>query len=135
MAHTITKTTYQLSENGHRAIYHISLISDGVTADLNKYVIVDPVTDLGLTSAARLAIESVEYNFIGFDAYLDFDSGNPTDDLAWCLARGLDSTRFNPDTGVKDQSGLDGTGKIQLNTVGFSAAGSLGTIIIKVRKS
>jgi len=135
MAHTITKTAYQLSAQGNRAVYHISLISDGSTADLSKLVIVDPVVDLGMTSAARLSIESVEYNFIGFDAYLDFDSGNPTDDLAWCLSQQLDSSRFDQNTGVKDQSGLDGTGKLQLNTIGFNAAGSLGTIIIKVRKS
>jgi len=133
MAHKITKTAYQLSKNGHTAKYHISLVSDGVTAELSKYVIIDPVADLGLASNARLVLESVQYNFIGFDAYLDFDSGNPDDPMAWCLSRQLDRGGFDPNTGVKDQSGLSGTGKLQLNTVGFNAAGSKGSMIVKVR--
>lgn len=136
MAHTVEITTLQKAENGHRAIFHIGLISDGVSAELTDRLVVDPVVDLGLTADSRLVIEWVGYNFIGFDATLHFDSGLSTDNLAWCLGRENAASTFNTEIGVKDQSGIGtGTGKLEIDTFGFSSAGSRGTIMLKVRNS
>ncbi len=136
MAHTVKITTLQKADDGHRSIFHIGLISDGASVELADRLIVDPVVDLGLTANARLVIEWVTYNFIGFDATLHFDSGDPDDDIAWCLSRELGMSGFNTEIGVKDQSGIGtGTGKLEIDTFGFSDAGSQGTIMIKVRNS
>ncbi len=136
MAHTVTITTLQHAGNGHRSIYHIGLISDGVSAELTDRLVVDPVVDLGLTADARLAIEWVGYNFIGFDATLHYDSGLPTDNIAWCLGRDNAASTFNTEIGIKDQSGIGtGTGKLEIDTFGFSSAGSQGTIMLMVRNS
>jgi len=133
MAHDVSITT--LLQGNQYAIYHVALVSDGVSAELNDEVIIDPVVDLGLKSSARLLVENIEYNFSGFDARLEFDSGLVDDNLIWVLSRDLSTHSFLPYGGLKDPSGLDGTGKIQLSTVDFSNADAQGSLIIKIRYS
>ena len=129
MAHTVAVTTLL---SGYKSILHVALISDGASGELADRVLITPA-DLGLTSSARLAVESVEYNFAGFDARLEFDSGVVDDNLIWVLSRNLSCHDFMPYGGLKDPSGLDGTGKIQLSTSGFGTAGAQGSLIIKLR--
>jgi len=134
MAHKITIT--QLIPGNHLSQFHIFLESDGATADLSDYVIVDPVADLGLTAKARPAIEMITYNFKGFDAKVEFDSGLVDDSMIWVLPQSADNhVCFKAWGGLKDQSGPDGTGKLLLSTNGFSAAGSMGSILIQVRNA
>lgn len=132
MAHTVTVTP--LLAGAHRSIYHIGLVSDGISGDLNSEIIITPAM-LGLKSSARLAIESVEYNFTGFNGILEFDSGIVDDNLIWALNSNLSSQDFLPYGGLKDPSNGDGTGNILFSTDGLSSLGSVGTMILKIRNS
>ena len=120
----------------YRSQFHIFIESDGASGELTDSVLIDPVADLGLTSSARLSIEMVTYNFSGFDARIEFDTGLVADKIIWVLPEGSDNEiDFNPWGGLKDQSGVDGTGKIQITTNGFTAAGDQGSMLIIVRNA
>jgi len=131
MANTVTITTVN---NGPRnLILHVYLKSDGAEGELVDEVIVDPI-DFGLPSTTRFAIENIQYNFVGFDAVVEFDTGLVDDKMMWVLGETNDSTDFGFINGLKDRSGLDGTGKIQISTTGFTAVSDQGSMIIAVRK-
>lgn len=134
MAHDITIT--KILPGSHRSQFHIYLKSDGGSGELTDYVIVDPVVDLGLKSSARLAIEMITYSFAGFDARVEFDTGLVGDKMIWLLPQSADNhVSFKEWGGLKDLSGLDGTGKIQLSTNGFASANSEGSMLIMVRNA
>jgi len=134
MAHKITVTNILPGE--HRSQFHVFLLSDGVSGELSDYVLIDPVADLGINSIGRPAIEMITYNFAGFDARVEFDSGLVDDNMIWVLPQvGDNHIDFNPWGGLKDKSGIDGTGNLQITTTGFGAADSQGSILLMVRHS
>jgi hypothetical protein len=130
MAHSIKRT--KLIEGTYKAIYHISFVGDGESADLVDYVLVDPVADLGLTASTRCFVERVEYSFSGFDGQLEFDSGLVDDNQIWVLNRDLHYHDFTCYGGLQDKSGPDGTGKIQISTTGLMDANSKGSLILSI---
>ena len=132
MAHKVVIT--KILPGNYRSQFHIFFESDGASGELTDYILVDPVVDLGLTSSDRLAIEMITYNFTGFDSRVEFDTGLVDDKMIWVLpANGDNHICFKPWGGLKDQSGLDGTGKLQITTNGFASAGSQGSILLMVR--
>ena len=132
MTHSVTVTP--LMVGAHRSIYHVGFVSDGVSADLNGEILITPAM-VGLTSSARLAIESVEYNFTGFNGVIEFDSGIVEKNLIWSLNSNLSSQNFNSYGGLKDTSDVDGTGNILFTSSGLSAASAVGTMILMIRNS
>lgn len=134
MANTVTITN--ILPGNHRSQYHIFLKSDGASGELTDEVLVDPVNDLGIDKASKIVIEQITYNFSGFDARIEFDNGLVDDNMMWVLPEGGDNhLDFNPWGGLKDFPGLDGSGAIQINTTGFTAAGDEGSILLMVRNS
>jgi len=134
MAHTIEVTN--ILPGTHRSQFHVYLLSDGASGELTDEVLIDPVADLGLSSDARPVIEMITYNFSSFDGRVEFDSGLVDDYMIWALPQGSGNhIDFNMWGGLKDKSGLDGTGKIQLSTTGFGVAGAEGSMLIMVRNS
>jgi hypothetical protein len=132
MAHSVVIT--KILPGNYRSQFHIFFESDGVSGELTDYVLVDPIADLGLKSTARLAIEMMTFSLDGFDARIEFDSGLVADRMIWVLPENGDNhVCFDAWGGLKDQSGLDGTGKIQITTSGFATAGSQGSLLLMVR--
>lgn len=132
MAHIVTIT--KILPGAHRSQFHIFLLSDGASGELEDEVLVDPVGDLGILASSKIVIEMITYDFAGFDARIEFNNGQVADNMIWVLPQRADNhLDFNPWGGLKDFPGLDGTGAIQLTTTGFSNAGSQGTILIMVR--
>lgn len=135
MANTVK---VKILENGQRnLIVAVFLKSDGVTGELNKRTIIDPVADLGLKPSARLSLYKIMYNFAGFDSMVEFDCGveDPSfNNFKWVLSEGAnakaDFSRFG---GVRDDSGINGTGKLQLTTAGFTSSTDFGSIIFELR--
>ena len=114
-------------------ILSVFLQSDGASGDLNKQVLLDP-TSLGLPSTSRFSLYRVHYNFAGFDGILEFDSGVVTPTFRWVLVEGANAPEdFEPLGGLKDLSGIDGTGKLMISTLGFNSSQDVGSIIIKLR--
>lgn len=132
MANTVNVT---IMEKGPRNLFlHVYLQSDGVSGDLNKYVLIDPVADLGFNITARFELRRIDYNYSGFDSVIEFDSGGVTPTFKWVLTEGANApVDFDFCGGVRDTSGLDGTGKLMLTTTGFNNSADSGSMIIKLR--
>ena len=132
MAHKIVIT--KILPGTYRSQFHIFFESDGASGELVDQVLVDPVVDLGLKSTARLSIQMLTFSFAGFDARIEFDSGLVDDRMLWVLPQNSDNhVCFDCWGGLKDNSGLDGTGKIQITTKGFGTAGAQGSLLLMVR--
>ena len=118
---------------GRHSTFHVYMRSDGVAGELVDQVIIDPVADLGLTSAERMAIEKIQYSLFGFQARIEFDTGLVEDKMLWVL-HGTDTVDFQSESGLKDRSSaLDGTGKLLISTNGFTSTDDEGSFYIKVR--
>ena len=127
----IVKT--MLSDGPSKSIISIFLLSDGIEGELTNYVLLDPQVDLTPT-AKNLTIQQIWYSFSWFDALLTFDDLVPYP--SWQLTRDADNYfDFRYFGGLKDRSGIDSTGKLFLTTNGFAPIGSIGTIIIEVKKN
>lgn len=135
MAHTVEHTV--LLDGPRHAIIHFYLKSDGLSPDLSKVALIDPNTDLSppMSKDPALIVEEIMYDFAGFDACIQFDSGLIEDNYIWVLPEGASAhVDFTPYGGFKDRSGLDGTGKLTISTFGLLSIGDQGSMIIKVRK-
>ena len=116
-----------------KAIFYVYFKADGL-GELVDQVLIDPQVDLE-PKANRIRVEEITYNFAGFDAAIEFDSGLVDDTPIWVLPQGTEShVCFNQIGGFSDVSGLDGTGKLLLTTPGFDAATKQGSMVITVRK-
>lgn len=134
MAHTVSVT--KLMDGQRNAAFHIFIKSDGASADLTDYVVIDPALsfDPNLANNPAMTVEEIYYDLAGFDAYLEFDY-MLSDTPLWAMSGGqYAEAEFDCVGGLKDRSNeLDGTGKLQITTSGLTA-GKFGSIIIKVRK-
>lgn len=133
MANIVDVTT--LLDGPRHAIVQVYLQSDGSGNELEDHVLLDPVNDFGLTSDQRFSVEEILFNFTGFDATIQFDTGVITKNVIWVLPEGASNyVDFRPFGGFKDRSELDGTGKLQMNTLGFTSVNSFGSMVLKIRK-
>ena len=120
---------------GSVVIYAIYLKSDGATGELVNLTLIDPVVDLGLPAKSRLTLDELTYNFAGFDASINFASGLIEPTFKWVLSEGTNHpVDFRTYGGLIDDSGLDGTGRLQITTTGFTSTVDQGSMLIKVRK-
>lgn len=135
MAHTVNVT--KLMDGPKNAAFHVFIKSDGASADLVGYTIIDPAEsfDPGLKNKPVITVDEIYYDLTGFDAFLAFDhllSNTPL----WAMSRSQCSeAEFGCVGGLKDRSNpLDGTGKLQITTNGLTA-GFCGAMVIKIRKN
>lgn len=132
MSNRIIKTN--LSDGPQKAIFSYYLESDGVEGELTNYVLVDPQVDFAPGIPYQVSIQQIWYSLSWFDTLLTFDDLTPYP--SWNLVRdGHNYFDFRYFGGIKDRSGIDTTGKVFLTTNGFAPAGSIGTIIIEVKKN
>ena len=133
MANTVDTTV--LLDGPRHLIMQIFLQSDGGGNELNNFVLLDPVEDLGLQKGSRFSIDEILFNLAGFDATISFDTGLVDKNMIWVLPEGASNyVDFRPFGGFKDRSTLDGTGKILISTLGFTSVNSFGSLLLKVKK-
>src|SRR5882757_8830026 len=121
MAHTINVTKILDTTNAKHAIFQIFLMSDGVSGELNKFTIIDPVIDLGFSKGTpTLAVVELWFEFIGFNVRLEY--GGLTQYPIWVMPSSASDNNicFSEFGGLKDRSGIDGNGKLQITTTGFN---------------
>lgn len=108
--------------------------SDGSTGELTNYNILVPTTDLNLPAKSRLTLDELIYNFAGFDACISFGSGAIDPTFKWVLSEGTNHPiNFRPYGALIDDSGIDGTGALQITTTGFTSSVDQGSLLIKLR--
>ena len=133
MANTVN---IKLIENGERNVnVLVYLRSDGVTGELVNQTLIDPVVDLGMLINQRLRLARIEYNFSGFDAVLSFGSGTVDPNFKWVMTEGANAPVDFLDWGLLyDNSGLDGSEKLNISTTGFTNSGDQGSMLIRCIK-
>ncbi len=133
MPHTVNIT--KVLDGDRHLILRVFIKGDGLSADLAGYTIMNPTSTLNPTYPAKpfATIEEIWFDLDGFNMRLDFD--DVVDPPAWTLSQGIGSyIDFRSMGGIADRSGLDGTGKLLLSTIGLDTAAKQGTIILKIRK-
>lgn len=118
---------------GRNSLFHVYFMSDGASGELVDQVLIDPVADLGLTSAERMVVYKIGYSFAGFVGRIEFDSGLIDDKMIWVINETSDAFDFKEFGGFKDRAGVDGTGKLQITTTGFTDVGDQGSLYIWVK--
>jgi hypothetical protein len=147
--------TRTLLNNGpSKFLLHVYLESEGYEGELDRFVLADPTvydkifTDRILQPTMKLTLMQVWYSFNWFDGLISFDDTNPVP--CWLLPRdaanyadfryfgGLSHRLPDPQTSQganQNLVGTDRTGKILLSTSGYAPLGSVGTIVLEVKKS
>ena len=145
MSHKIIRTA--LVNGSKNLLLHVYLESDGVEGELTNHVLLDPefydppFTQRPIQPKMKLVVSQVWWNFAWFDALLAFDGVVPSP--SWVLPRdqgphvdfrhfgGIADRLVDPNTAVS----TDRTGKLLLSTSGFAEAGSIGTMVIEIKKN
>lgn len=133
MPNLVTKT--KIFEGPKKAIFHFYFESDGNEGELTNYVLIDAAQDFEPSETFRLqyTITKIWHGQAVYDSILKFNALVPTP--AWVLVPDSDNhicfTHFG---GLKDRSGVEHDGKLLISTNGFATAGSVGTLIIEVKK-
>ena len=146
MANRILKTALL---NGSKFLaLHVYLESDGNEGELTNYVLVDPIVDYPELYSGVLTYKDIKpivsqvwYSFSWFDALLSFDDLIPAP--SWNLTRDTSNyVDFRYFGGISDRYvdpktklGSDRTGKVLITTNGFAPLGSIGTMVIELRKN
>jgi hypothetical protein len=83
MAHSVYRT--KLVDGSRLVVLHVYLESDGASADLEDFELLDPAEDEG-DENVRYVIESLTYDLKDFSARLEFDTGLLTHNLMWVMS-------------------------------------------------
>lgn len=122
-----------ITDGPKKAMLSVYLQSDGVEGELTNFVILDPKVDFTQQTINTMSVLQVWYSFSWFDTLLSFDDLVPPS--CWLLARDTGNyADFRYFGGLKDQSGIDQSGKLLITTSGFAPIGSIGTLIIELKK-
>ena len=160
MAHTITKTI--ILDSQRIGVVHYTFISDNVSGELNQQVILDPVTDFNQIPVGNqspnnntnsqvyrqipsFSVFEMWFNIQQCSAFLQFDGGPTNSQTIWLLNPTTGDAYYNWESfeGIKDRTGLNGTGRIIVTTTGFSGLQPLGdmplyapaiSLILRVKK-
>jgi len=141
----VTRTV--LNNGSRNLLLHVYLESNGSEGELNNFVLADPefydgvITPDIIKPGMKLTLMQVWYSFNWFDGLISFDVNAPVP--CWALPRdqenhvdfryfgGLANRLIDPQT----SKGTDRTGKILLSTSGFAPDGSIGTMVLEIKKS
>ncbi len=121
-----------LNESPKKLIVHFYLEGEQNDGEQVKLVILDPTQDLTPGQRNMLTIRQIWNAQSWFDVLLQFDDLQPVP--SWVLTRDSQNYHdFRYFSGIKDRSGIEGSGQVLLSTSGFGP-GSIGTFIIEFQK-
>lgn len=124
----------KINEGPKRAVFHIFMNADG-TGELQDEIVIDPDVDF-IQPAPKpyaLTLMKVWYSHAIFDVTITFDGVDQSP--AWVTTPSTDTyTCFEYFGGIKARSIEQPTGKIMISTNGFTTPGSVGVLILEVKK-
>jgi len=130
-------TTRKVVEGLNNLVLHVFMESDGVSGELEDYVLLAPADlEPPLTANPALRIQRIWYSFNQFDVTLKFGGIVPMP--IWVLARQtgteFDFTRFG---GISDYNTVppaDKNGQLLISTTGYGPLGAQGSLVFEFRK-
>lgn len=133
MTNVVTKKI--LVEGTSKLVVHLLLEGDG-EGELVNYPVLDPTVDFNpnLPAYTQVSIAQIWCSMVWFDIVLGFNALNPK--KLWTIAR--DAAHYHDFRyfgGLKDQAGTDHDGKLLLSTSGFDTPGSVGSIVLELKKN
>jgi hypothetical protein len=134
MGNTVTRRF--LSNGPSKAVVHVLIESDGTDGELSNYVLLDPVVDFNptLESYVQMSVMQVWYSAVWFDTIIGFNAVTPS--KSWVCARDTHNYHdFRYFGGLRDGSSVDHDGKLLLSTNGLIVPGSVGTLILELKKN
>ena len=132
MANTVVKT--KLSEGAKRAMFHFYFEGDG-SGELINEVLIDPQADfeMAVENPTQLTITKIWSGSALYDWVLKFNALVPLP--IWVgVADSANYISFEYFGGLADTSGPEGDGKILISTNGLATVGTVGTMVIEVKK-
>lgn len=140
MANLIQRTV--LVDQGRHFAMHFFLRADG-SGDLVNEVVIDPQIDFQDTSfvaqGATLAIDQMWWDTSStfgnsYSGFLSYDA--PTPQYIWPLSNTPGDTHqdFREFGGIKDKTGIDGTGRLLITTFGLTDTSAEGVLIVVCKK-
>jgi len=133
-------TVRKIVEGSSHLVLRVDMLSDG-TGELEDYVILSP-SDLNPVmpnSIPAFRIMQLWYGLSLFD--VTFKAGTVIPTTLWTAVKDADShTDFRSfggliDVGVYSVPPSDDNGKLTVSTKGFALAGSIGTLVLELRKT
>jgi hypothetical protein len=138
MANQVQRTI--LVDSQRHAVVHIIIAADG-SGDITNEVMIDPNTDFqpATFQPISLAVDQIWWdcsvaNGSSFTGRLLFEAPSPF--LVWALSQspGDSHSDFRDFGGIKDKSGIDGTGRLLMSTTGFGDPTGFFSLILSVKK-
>ena len=130
-------TTRKLVEGKTTLLLHVTLESDGLQGELNNEIIISP-SDLipALPALPALRIMQLWYQMSWFDVVLKYGGAVPRQVLTLTRDTGnhIDFRFFGGLSDVPTVPPSDMNGKLLVSTNGYSPLGSVGTIILELKK-
>lgn len=126
----------KINEGPRRAIFHFYFESDGISGELDNYLLIDPAVDFNPTpdGVLQFSITKLWYGAAVFDMVLKFNAIEPYP--VWVIVPDADShICFDYMGGLQDYSTEQPDGKLLISTNGFAVPGSVGTLLIEVKKT
>lgn len=143
MSNTIIKTV--LNSGSKSILLHVYMESDGSEGELKDYPLIDrtiydPSSKSYIQPNMKLTVSQIWNSFSWFDALLSF--GNLVPAPSWLLARDSNNyIDFRHFGGIADRlidpntsESTERTGKILISTNGFAPLGSMGTMILEIKR-
>jgi hypothetical protein len=133
-------TVRKIGEGPSHLVLRIDLLSDG-TGELKNYVILSPsdLTPVLLSDVPTFTLMQTWYGLSGFDVTLKVGTLAPTP--LWTLTKAssnhVDFRHFGglADSVVYTSPLADDDGRLSISTSNFNSAGSIGTIVLELRKT
>ena len=134
----MAQATTTILINGETSLVRVDLLSDG-SGELTNFVFLKP-TDLLPTSTntkPMFRIMQMWYSMVWFDVTIGGGTLQPGP--LWTIARDttshIDFRSFGGIVDLQYAPALDDNGELWMSTNGFTTAGSIGNIILEVRKN
>jgi len=123
-----------INDGSKYIVLAVYIKSDGASGDFDGEVLIDPV-DFGLKEGYRLRLQEVDYSFSGFDAVLEFETGESWTNLKWVLSESSNmAVDFQKWGNLIDDSPFTGSGKLLISTTGLTSSTDQGSLFLRVSK-
>ena len=134
----MAQATTTILVNGETSLVRVDLLSDG-SGELTNFVVLNPsdLLNTATNTQPMFRIMQIWYSMVWFDVTVGVGTLQPSP--LWTLARdtapNYDFRSFGGLVDYAQTPAIDENGELWISTNGFTTAGSIGNIILELRKT